>query len=62
MNMWEHERVIASAHSSAHVNRLSMMQRELKSMEKKAAAFEKRSEAALREVGCNTLIPPPGLI
>jgi len=57
MNLWEHERVLASAHSSVHVNKLNMMQRQLRGMEEKAAVVEKRSQVALREV-CPSLNDP----
>jgi hypothetical protein len=57
MNLWEHERVLASAHSSVHMNKLNMMQRQLRGMEEKAAVVEKRSQVALREV-CPSLDDP----
>eukprot|EP00285_Hemiselmis_virescens_P007147 CAMPEP_0173397008 /NCGR_PEP_ID=MMETSP1356-20130122/37143_1 /TAXON_ID=77927 ORGANISM="Hemiselmis virescens, Strain PCC157" /NCGR_SAMPLE_ID=MMETSP1356 /ASSEMBLY_ACC=CAM_ASM_000847 /LENGTH=94 /DNA_ID=CAMNT_0014356163 /DNA_START=125 /DNA_END=405 /DNA_ORIENTATION=- len=49
MDLWAHEQVLASAHSAVHTRRLDFIQNELAGMNKRATAFGKRTEDALRE-------------
>ena len=51
MDLWRHERLLASAHSQAGTNKLNMMQDELAKLERKANVVEKSNELALQEVG-----------